>query len=128
MGLLDTIFDLSNATVTVTRYNVGTMTAGVYAPGSVASTFQVVVSIQPATGMQRVVAGRDMRSDEYNEHVDDVRAVYSPIELKARTPANDPDTFVFDGSTWTVFRVEFWDLSGEQYWRAVATRSTLGAS
>lgn len=126
--LLDSIFSLSNASITVTRRDEGTWSKGVYTQNPNTTTFAVTVAMEPATGMQRVVPGRDMLSDEQGEHVTDVRVLYTATELKARTPTNDADIVTYDNSTWTIFRVEQWALNEQIYWRAVMTRNTGGAS
>lgn len=126
--LLDSIASLANETITVTRRGIGTWSKGVYTQNASTTTFTVVVAMEPATGMQRVVPGRDMLSDEQGEYVTDVRVMYSATELKARTPSNDADVVAFDGSNWTIFRVEEWALNDQVYWRAVMTRNTGGSS
>jgi uncharacterized protein involved in copper resistance len=118
----------SDNNIVVTRRTGGSMVNGIWVPGP-ATTFTIpAVSIQPATGMQRVVGGRDMRSDEQGQHTDDVRAIYTYVELRDRTPANDPDQLAFDGGTWIVTRVERWQINSEVIYRCMMTRETRGAS
>lgn len=129
MSLLDTINSLATDTVTVVRQATETFVNGISTPGAVISTFSIKVVVEPATGMQKVVAGRDMQGTESEgQFVNDVRIIYTATELKNRTPANIADVITFESGSWTVFRVEKWNLSGVVHYRAVLTRSTLGAS
>lgn len=104
------------------------MVDGIWVPGGASSFVVPTASIQPATGMQRVVGGRDMRHDEQNQHVDDVRVIYTYVELKVREPGIDPDQIAFDGSSWVVVRAEKWVLNDEIIYRSLITRETRGAS
>lgn len=140
MSLLETIESLATAgglsgksEYTVTRTTVGTMTDGVYVRDGTVSTFPITAIIQPATGMQRVVGGMDMRSDERGEHTDDVRQLYTEAFLHGRLSTHDPDVVTITGTAdsdgdWTVFRAEPWELSGQIFYRVVITRRTLGAA
>ena len=129
MSLLDVIDSLSSdADVVVTRRTGGVMVDGVWVPG-VVSTFRLPsASIQPATGMQRGVGGRDMRQDEQGQYTFDVRVVYTYVELKVREPGIDPDQIAFEGGTWIVTRMEKWVLNEEVTYRCLITRETRGAS
>lgn len=129
MSLLDVIDSLSSdEDVPVTRRTGGSYTDGIWTPGT-PSTFTIpAASIQPATGMQRVVGGKDMRSDEYGQQTPDIRVLYSYVELKTRQPGTDPDTILFEGGTWTVVRTEKWVLNDEIIFRSLMTLETRGAS
>ncbi len=130
MSLLDVIDSLfSDEEVTFTRRTGGTYVDGIWTPGSSVQTITIPsASIQPATGLQRVVGGRDMRSDEQGQFVYDVRVLYSYVELKVREPGVDPDIVLFEGDNWTVVRVEKWVLNEEITYRALIVRETRGAS
>lgn len=129
MALRDVIDSLySDHDVVVTRRTGGVMVDGVWTPGAASTFLLPAASIQPATGMQRVVGGRDMRHDEQGQFSVDVRVVYSYVELKAREPGIDPDTLTFDGSAWIVVRAETWPLNEEVIYRSLITRETHGAS
>ncbi len=129
MSLPDVINSLvSDRGVVVTRRTGGAMVNGIWTPGS-PSTFALPTAIiQPATGMQRVVGGRDMRQDEQGQFTVDVRVIYTNIELKTRESGLDPDQIAFDGGTWIVVRVETWVLNDEVTYRALITRETHGAA
>ncbi len=131
MGLLESIdaFTPPGAagTHTVTRRPVAPMVSGKYVAGT-ASTFTVTGPIQPATDMQRVVGGKDMLSGIENRHVDDVRSLYCATELFVQSPTHEADMIAFAGANWTVFRCEPWNFSGEEFWLAILTRETGGAS
>src|SRR3954469_3915295 len=107
MDVIDSLS--SDEEVVVTRRLVGALDAdGVWQPGAAVTLVLPFVSIQPATGMQRVVGGRDMRSDAQGQQVPDVRVVYSNIELRTREAGFEPDTIAFEGGTWVVTRTERW--------------------
>ncbi len=125
-GVIDSL--ASDRGLVITRRTGGSMVDGIWSPGS-PSTFTLPTAIiQPATGMQRVVGGRDMRQDEQGQYTVDVRVIYTSIELKARESGIDPDQLAFDGSTWIVVRVETWVLNNAITYRSLITRETLGAA
>jgi len=127
----DIVANFLTDTLTVTRTAAGAYTTGIYAAGNT-STFTIDACVQPAAGLQRVVGGRDLRSEIDGQHVDDVRVLYTATELRTRTPSVEPDLVSYDNDTWTVMRVELWDLptSGVQdlHYRVTITRKTEGAS
>ena len=41
---------------------------------------------------------------------------------------NDPDVVSFQGDSWTVFRVERWDHTGQVYYKVTLTRETKGSA
>lgn len=127
MSLLDVIAAFSTGPITVSRVVGGAMVQGVWVPGA-PTTFVVDASVQPATGMSRVVGGRDMESSADGQQTVDVRQLYCKVELKPRTPTTDPDIITFEGRAWTIFRVEEWTHRGTTFYRCVMTAETLGAS
>ena len=127
MPLLDTITSLATGSYTVTRWAVGSFTDGIYAKGA-PTTFAIRAVLEVATGMQRVVPGRDMLGEPEGQTVNDVRILYSKEELRTRQPDQEPDEVTIDGSQWLVFRVEWWNLGGQVHYRTVVTRKTAGAS
>ena len=128
MSLLDSITFLATGTYTVTRRGVGTVVDSIYVPNPTTSTFDIVASVQPARGLPRVTGGRDMLSDEQNQHVVEVLALWTLTELFERTPTNDPDEIAIGSKTYTVIRTERWDLSGRVHFMCVISLKTGGAS
>lgn len=137
MSMADTISTMKNADLTVQRRAAGAFDAdGVWQPGPVILTFIVEASVQPATGMQRVVGGRDMRADEQGQHVFDVRQLFTPTQLFTRdaqaTPPVEADQIInYRGGIWTVVRAEEWegpDGPEDLYYRVMITKETRGAS
>lgn len=125
MSLLESIDAFITDVVPVQRFVQGSFVSGIYVPAA-PTTLNVPVAIEPATGMQRVVGGRDMRSTEQNEFTSDVRQFFTRTKMFPRTNTNDPDVITYDGSSWTVFRVEPWTIDGETFYRCTMTRQTLG--
>lgn len=131
MSLMDVIDSLSSdEQIVVTRHTRGAYDAdtGVWQRGAATTLVLPFVSIQPATGMQRVVGGRDMRSDVQGQQVPDVRVVYTNIELRTRESGFEPDTVDFEGGTWVVTRAERWHLGDEEVYRSLITRETRGSA
>lgn len=130
MTLAGTINSLaSDFDLVVLRRTTGSQDAdGVWQPGPPISLIMEFASIQPATGMERVVGGRDMRSDQQGQQVQDARVVYSEFELKTREPGFEPDQVLYDGGIWIVIRSEPWKLRDELIFRSLMTRETRGAS
>lgn len=135
MSVVDSILDMKTHNLTIRRRAEGVFDAdGIWQPGA-ATSLTVEAVVQPATGMQRVVGGRDMRSDEYGQHTDDVRVVYTPTLLLTRDTAHEPDQVLnLENGTWTVIRAEtyqgpdfFYDDT-DVYYRVLITRETRGAS
>ena len=127
MDVMDSLF--SDEEVPVTRRTGGAYVDGIWVPGTSVTTFLIpAASIQPATGMQRVVGGGDMRQDETNQYTPDVRVIYTYVELKTREPGVDPDRISFEGRDWVVTRMEKWVLNDEITYRGLMTKETLGAS
>jgi hypothetical protein len=130
VGLADVIVSLaSDHNVVVTRRASGVMDAnGIWVPGATTTIVIPSCSIQPATGMSRIVGGAEMFSDEQGQYTNDLRAVYSAVPLRTRTPTTEPDQLAFEGAAWIVTRVEKWVLNADIIYRAVITRETRGAS
>lgn len=130
MSFEDTIADLATGTYTVTRRLTAdaTIVDGIYTPDSTPTTFTIVAAVQPARGLPRITGGRDMLSNEQNQHVVEALVMWTVTEVKERTPLNDPDELVYEGRTYTVVRSERWDAFDEIYWKAVLTLKTGGAS
>ena len=129
-ALIDTIFDLQTDVLTVSRHAKGAFDSvtGAWVPGT-PTTLTIIACVQPATGMQRVVGGRDMRSDEQGQHTSDIRVIYTETLLHTRDGTNEPDQITgYEGGTWVVTRVEKWQLNDETYYRALMTRETRGSS
>lgn len=213
-GILDAIRSLANARLVVTRYTVGSATAGVWTPGALpaiiadadddeitledhgfqtgdmiqvesattlpaplaedttyyvirvdADTFQLAETIgdahgenpidltdegvgvhslrlvidacvQPASGLQRVVGGQDMRETIENQYTTDVLVLWTLTALRPRDggdvpTSTDPDVIHYEGRDWTTVRVEKWVMpgyGGVPYFKTVFTKQTSGAS
>lgn len=127
MSLLDTITDLATGTYTVTQYRGGSFTSGIWTPGPPITT-TIVACVQPATGLQRVVGGRDMRSMVDGEEVYDVRVLWTETLLVERLGDRDGDHVTIDGREFRVFRVERWDLAEVTYYHVVLTLIAQGGS
>ncbi len=127
MSIIDTIYSMNTGDYLVTRHVTGTMTNGIYTPAA-PTTLTITAVLEPASGFQRVVGGKDFRSNVDGEHVDEVRVAYTDTELLTRTPTNDPDYVTIDGAQWLAMRVERWEYFGDVYWRVVLTKETFGGS
>lgn len=127
MSILASILGFKTGDYVVTRRPTAASVAGKRVLGT-ATTFTIEGVIQPATDMQRVVGGKDMLSNEQNQHTDDVRSLYTVTEVWPRVPGYDPDMISVEGDDWTVFRVEPWTISGVSFWMAVLTKTTGGSS
>lgn len=137
MSILDSITDLQTDEATgytITRRAQGTWADGVYTRGAVVALVPIVASVQPATGLQRVVGGTDMRQDAAGYTVVDVRQMFTETKLFAQhdqdgyDPAYEPDEMTYRGRPYLVFRVEEWELSGDVYYRATMTCLLKGAA
>jgi hypothetical protein len=128
MPLNESIDGLSTGTYTVTRRAASAFTDGIYPGGGSASTFSIAAVVEPATGLQRVVGGYEMRSDNDGQRTNDIQVIYTRTELYTRRPTHEADLVTIGGRQFTVFRVESWNLSGEVHYRALATLKTSGAS
>lgn len=127
MSLLDSVYGFETGVYTVTRRARGTFVNGIYVPAA-ATTLTIRAVIQPAREISRVTAGRDMRENEQNQHVDDVMMLHTNTEVHTRTPTLDPDQISFENDFWTVIRVEKWNFSGEIFYQAIITRQMDGGS
>lgn len=215
VGLLDAIRSLANARIVVTRYQVGSASAGVWTSGppatftaeadddvitlvdhgfqtgdmlqvvnvggalpaplapdttyfairTGANTFKVAATLgdahgnnpinlttdgtgtqsirlvidaceQPASGLQRVTGGQDMREEFENQYTTDVLVLWTLTPLRPRDggdvpTSTDPDVIHFRGRDWTTVRVERWVMpgyGGVPAFKVVFTKQTLGAS
>lgn len=105
------------------------------APPGGTSTLKITAVREPATGMQRVVGGRDLVAGEQGQTVTDIQVLYCAVPLYTRdsrsptySPLHDPDLIAMKGGTYEVFRTEDWELHGETTYRVVCTRLNLGSS
>lgn len=133
MALNDSIDSLATGQYTVTRKTKGTYTDGIYSGGGTTTTFAISAVQEPATGLQRVVGGFEMRAGEDGQKSNDIRVVYTRVELFTRSDAYEPDLISINGRNYTVFRCEPWDLASyeannEVHYRALVTRVTQGAT
>lgn len=132
MSLNESIDALATGRYTVTRTAKGSYVDGIYTTGA-ASTFIISAVQEPATGLQRVVGGFEMRTGADGQHSNDIRVIYTRIELFTRSDNYEPDLISINGRNYTVFRCEPWDLayyegSNEVHYRALASRVTQGAT
>lgn len=126
--LLDSITNLATGTYTVTRRLAGTIVDGNYIPNPTTTSFSIVASVQPARGLPRITGGRDMLSDEQNQHTVEALALWTRTEMHERTPTQDPDEISVNGRTYTCARSERWDHGGQVHYMCVITLQTEGAS
>ena len=132
MSLNESIDALATGTYTVTRRLKGSYTDGIYTAGS-SSTLTISAVVESATGLQRVVGGFEMRTDNDGQHANDIRVIYTRTELFTRSDSYEPDLISLNGRNYTIFRCEPWDLAfyetgNEVHYRALATRVTQGAT
>lgn len=103
----------------VTRTNQGAYVDGDYVPGST-EEITITAGIQPVSGDML----RNLREGQIS---DDVRVVYTAVELVAldETAGIVADTLVHDGDVWRVFKVERFRILANR-WRAHIER--IGAA
>lgn len=104
----------TSGTYVVTRTAVGTTTKGIYTAGAT-STFSIVASVQP-------VDGKTLDALPEGERMKETRLVFTETELKARTPAHEPDWIAIGGERYEVFRVKKWEAFGESHYEALISR------
>ncbi len=107
MSLSAAILSLSTGTYTVTRYEPATNLSGVVVPGD-SESFTIVASVQPLTGRELKSLPEGMRTEE-------MRALWTPTELRTQGTDNDPDKVTIGSETWEVVRVEPWPELGDYY-------------
>lgn len=133
MSLLDVITSLQTdndgpGTYVVTRRAAGAVVNGRYARGAVTSTFSITAVVQSATGMQRIVPGKDMHAHADGQTVDDTYELHTETPLLTRSASNEPDFVTIEGADWVVMRVERWEMTGDVFYRAIVARDTSGAA
>ncbi len=127
MSLNDSITELANETLTVTRTAVGSFVAGIYVTGA-ATTFSIEAVVQPAFNLNRVIGGSDLQAGLDNQRVETIYQVHTATELLGRDTTKDPDVVTYKGAPFTVARAEEWNLDGEVHYHCVITKQTQGAS
>jgi hypothetical protein len=118
VSLRDSIASLASGTYTVTRTEAGARVQGRYTPGP-STTFEIVASIQPATG-------RQLRDLPEGQRGDETVAIYTVTELRTRhpgSPGNEPDLVTYRGEPWTVTQVKRWESFGEVHFECLAVRA-----
>jgi hypothetical protein len=115
MSLTGVIAGFASGTYTVTRTAAGTLTTGRYTAGAT-SSFSIVATIQPMTG-------RNLKILPEGQHAEETMVVYTTTELRARTPASEPDVFTFDGEAWKVVNVKRWQAFGDTHYVATIGRT-----
>lgn len=133
MSLNDSIDALATGEYTVTRKAKGSYTDGIFNGGGATTTFTISAVQEPATGLQRVVGGFEMRTGDDGQHTNDIRVIYTRTELFTRSDNYEADLVRINGRNYTVFRCEPWDLSyyetsNEVHYRALASRVTQGST
>jgi hypothetical protein len=113
--------------VVVSRRVHGTYVNGIYTQAT-PTTFTIDCVTEPAFNLNRVIGGANMVGRVDGEMTTDVRQIWTTTELYTQSDTNDPDEMVLQGHTWTVARVERWDLRGQVHFHVVLTAKTLGAS
>jgi hypothetical protein len=113
MDLTGPIVSFATGSYVVTRTTLRTYSGGL-PTAAVTSTFTITdACVQPLTGRELKDLPEGLRGKE-------VRAVYSPTELKTVTDATEPDSISIDGAAWRVELCEPWGLGS--YWRAVVQK------
>lgn len=133
MSLNDTIDALATGQYTVTRRTRGTYVDGIYSGPGATSTFAISAVLEPATGLQRVVGGFEMRADYDGRRVNDIRVLYTKIELYTDSDTHEADLITLNGRQYTVFRVEPWDIAYYEtnntvHYQVLCTRVTQGST
>lgn len=129
MSVVESILDAQTDILTIKRQAEGTHDVdGIWRPGA-ATLLTVIANVQPATGMARVVGGRDMRQNEEGQYTVDVRAVFTETLLHTRDLGFEPDQIInFEGGTWIVVRTEKWTgFDDEVFYRCMITREMRGS-
>lgn len=117
MSLNAVITALGAQTYTVTRTSAGAYDIhGRYTPGGV-TTFSIVASTPTPT------TGRQLRDLAEGQRGDESLQVFTAVELRTRTPANEPDVLTFGGEAWTVTKVQRWDGLGEVHYECTISRA-----
>lgn len=108
------VFLLASGSYTVTRRGASSYVAGVRVPPS-SSTFQIIASVQPATGLdvQRLPEGK--RNQESIK-------LWTPTELKSAERTQEPDLVAIDGASFEVQTCKRWDKLGN-YFEVILVRS-----
>lgn len=115
MSLLRVINTFATGTYTVTRTAAGTVTQGRYTPGA-ATTFAVRACIQPPKGRQLAPRPEGQKGEE-------VRTMFSPVQLLTRAPGQEPDVVTVAGEPWVVVEVQAWQSrAGHAHWRCQIAR------
>jgi hypothetical protein len=114
MPLIGAINSLSTGSHTVTRQSPGTYVQGRYTPGT-ESTFTVVASVQPVTG-------RDLQDLPEGQYANEVKKLYTAVELRTRHPDSEPDRINIYGETYTVIQVNRWDGFGDKHYKVLVSR------
>lgn len=129
MSLGDSLDSLVTNTVTLNRRAKGTYVKGVYVLGVLTVIPGITMVVQPAYNLNRVVGGADLSAKADNQKAADVRVCYTSTELKTISDTTDPDVITdLESSSWTVTRVERWELSGDVHYRCILSKVTGGAS
>ena len=108
--------DFQTGTYTVTRYNAGSWSNGVFTAGST-STLSVDAAVQPIPQGRKLVVGPE------GQTANDLRSLWTSTELRAT--AGTPDSVSIGGETWKVFEVETWTGLGETHYCAFVARQAI---
>lgn len=113
MSLEDVVESMATGTYTVTRRDLGTYAMG-RAAAATPSTFSTKLVVQPVDGNTLMRLPEGMRAEE-------IRAVWSPVELRTQSAAGQPDSISIDGDDWEVQSLNGWSAAGG-YWKALVKR------
>ena len=103
--------------VTLTRYAAGSYVGGRWVEGA-SSSVTITACVQPATP-------RDLLRLEEGDRTSEAIAVWSPDAMQSlnETAGTQPDRISYDGKTWLVKIVEWWDPTPQlTHYRALAVR------
>lgn len=79
------------------------------------STISVKAVIQPASG-------RDLQQLPEGQHGNEIRKMFTTVEMRTRTPAGAADLVTIDGETWEVVNVSRWQARTGTHWESLLSR------
>lgn len=115
MSILSPIATFATDAYTVTRTGAGTYDSDGRLVAGSTSTFSIDAVVQP-------LRGRELRNLPEAQHGEEMRALLTGTELRARQPGNAGDTVSISSEDWEVVRLEPWSFRGTSFWRAIIAR------
>lgn len=105
MGLSGVIGRFKTGIYAVTRTVAATYDANGRVVAGSTAVINVPASIQP-------LSGRELQALPEGQHGTEMRKMYSEVELRGRTPTNDPDIVSYKSENWEVVNVFSWEAFG----------------